>query len=356
MSKKILLTGGCGFVGSNLALLLKHKYPEYQITCLDNLRRRGSELSLTRLQAAGIGFVHGDIRKSSDFAELDKDYSFVIDASAEPSVQAGIQGGTDYVVETNFNGTIHCLNFCAECKADFLFLSTSRVYPINHLEKLNYHVENSRFVLDAVQPMAGVGLKGISESFPLDGYRSFYGSSKLASEYFIAEYRAFSGIRTVINRCGVIAGPHQMGKVDQGVVVLWMARHFWKKELNYIGFGGEGHQVRDVLHIADLFDLVDYQMHHMDLVDGQIWNAGGGLDVSFSLKELTDICEEISGNHIDIHKVAETRQADVPVYITDNTSLTTATSWKPQKNLQTLMTDVYNWIHENQSILKPILS
>ncbi len=281
---KILITGGAGFVGSALALSLKANYPSYEIYCLDNLRRKGSELNVARLGKAGITFVHGDIRSKEDFDTLPI-VDTVIEASAEPSVLAGINGGTpDYLINTNLFGTVNCLNYAVKCNAKFIFLSTSRVYPIKTIETLDFEEKETRFVLTDNQPVKGVSSKGIAEDFPLDGVRSLYGTTKLASELIIQEYNEFYKLPTVINRCGVLTGPWQMGKVDQGVMVLWIAKHFFEQKLSYIGYGGEGKQTRDILHVADLCRLVDWQIHNFEKVNGEILNAGGGVDVSVSLQ------------------------------------------------------------------------
>src|SRR5438477_348415 len=118
--------------------------------------------------------------------------------------------------------------------------------------------------------------RGISEEFPLSGARSLYGATKLASELFIEEYAYAYGLRAVVDRCGVLAGPWQMGKVDQGFVALWVARHLFEGRLSYIGFGGSGKQVRDVLHVDDLCDLVTRQIARLDDVGGEVFNVGGG--------------------------------------------------------------------------------
>lgn len=350
----ICITGIAGFVGSSLAILLKEHYPQYNVYGLDNLKRRGSELNLPRLKERGIQFFHGDIRNKEDFYELPA-ADCIIECSAEPSVLAGIGGSPDYLVHTNFNGTINCLDFAAKHKADFIFLSTSRIYPINQLDNINF-VENARrFDIAEAQAMPGISPKGIAENFPLEGHRSLYGASKLASELFINEYNQYSGIRTVINRCGVIAGAWQMGKIDQGVAVLWMAKHFWKQQLSYIGFGGTGKQVRDMLHIHDLYRLVDFEIHHMDVVNGQTFNAGGGAKNSVSLLELTEICARISGNEIAINKIAETRQADIKSYITDNSKIEAVTGWATQKTIENIFEDIFLWIKDNEKDLAPLL-
>lgn len=352
--KNILITGGAGFVGSAMALSLKAKYPDYDIYVLDNLKRRGSELNLPRLKAGGIRFIHGDIRNKEDFDGLPP-IDAILEASAEPSVLSGIDSTPDYLINTNLNGTINCLNFALKNKSDFIFLSTSRVYPIETIESANYTETDTRFELAETQNIPGLSAKGISEALPLENYRSLYGTTKLASEYFIREYNAFYGLRTVVNRCGVLTGPWQMGKVDQGVVVLWLAKHFWKQPLSYIGYGGTGKQVRDILHTDDLFRLVDWQLHHLDQVNGETFNVGGGREVSVSLLELTRFCEALTGNRISIASVPENRAADIRIYITDNSKVTAATGWKPEIGTEQILHDTFAWLQAHAAQLEPIL-
>lgn len=351
----ILITGGCGFVGSNMALMLKEKYPSYTIVTLDNLKRRGSELNLPKLKAAGIEFVHGDIRNREDL-EMNRKFDYIIDAAAEPSVMAGMGAELSYVINTNLSGTINTLELAARSGAKFIFLSTSRVYPIPHLENIKYTEGATRFHISPEQVLPGISAKGISEDFPLDKARSVYGTTKLASELLIEEFREFFDVNYVINRCGVIAGPHQMGKVDQGVITLWVARHYWQRDVAYFGYGGTGKQVRDALHIFDLFDLVDYEIHNFDVVNGRTMNAGGGLESSVSLQELTAICAEVTGNKVGASSVMENRKGDIPLYITDNTRITAQTGWAPKRNVKDIITDTFNWIHKNEQQLKPILN
>jgi CDP-paratose 2-epimerase len=355
MPKTILITGGAGFVGSNLAFLLKDKYPEWQVIALDNLKRRGSELNIPFLRSAGVEFIHGDIRNREDLC-IDQKMDFIIDAAAEPSILAGLDETPDYLIHTNLNGTIHLLNLAKKHQAGFLFLSTSRIYPIKQLEELSYREAESRFELEEAQPVAGCGKKGITETFPLLGARSFYGTTKLASELVIREYEAFYGLKAVVNRCGVIAGPRQMGKIDQGVVVLWMARHLWQKELSYIGYQGSGKQVRDVVHILDLFDLIDYELNHFNQVSGKIYNVGGGREVSFSLKELTGHCVAVTGNKTPLKRVLTNRIGDIPIYLTDHSLVTGETGWLPKRSLQVILTDIYEWLKKDEKQLKNIVA
>ena len=219
----------------------------------------------------------------------------------------------------------------------------------------NFEETETRFNISAHQNLRGVSEKGISENFSLEGYRSLYGATKLCSELLIQEYNKFYGLKTIINRCGVLTGAWQMGKVDQGVVVLWLARHFWQQDLGYFGYGGMGKQVRDILHIDDLFRLIDYQIHHIDNLNNEIFNVGGGLETSISLCELTARCRKITGNEILIKSVPENRQADIRIYVTDNSKISKATNWKPEIKVEEILADIYNWIKNNESSLQNIL-
>ncbi|HET6244981.1 MAG: NAD-dependent epimerase/dehydratase family protein [Bacteroidetes bacterium] len=353
--KTILITGGCGFVGSNLAINFKRDYPDTRIIAFDNLKRMGSELNISRLREIGVEFMHGDIRNKEDFNEIGE-ISTLIEAAAEPSVLSGINSTTDYVINTNLLGTINCLNFAVKHKANFIFLSTSRIYPVSSLNEILYENGETRFNILNNQNIPGVSKNGINEKFPINGFRSFYGTSKLSSEQFIQEYAEFYGLKSVINRCGVITGPWQMGKIDQGVVVLWLAKHYWKKELSYIGFGGEGKQLRDIIHVSDLYKLIKIQMNDIDKYNKEIYNVGGGENISVSLRELTSLCEEITGNNIKIKSIAENRIADIPLYITDNSKITSVSGWKPEISAKEILIDVFEWINANETNLKKILN
>ena len=351
---RVLVSGGAGFVGSNLALAWKRDRADDTVTALDNLRRRGSELALTRLKAGGVAFCHGDIRLASDLAGAGK-FDLLIECSAEPSVQAGYDGAPAYVVDTNLTGTINCLNEARKHGAAVIFLSTSRVYPIARLAALPLAPRGQRLTLAPDAGGPGWSAQGVAEDFPLDGARSLYGATKLASELIIEEYRAMYGLKVVIDRCGVIAGPWQMGKVDQGFVVLWAARHLYGGALAYIGYGGHGHQVRDVLHIDDLYDLVRIQAGDPPAFGAGVFNVGGGAAVSASLAELTELCRTATGRRIAIATEPATRAADIPFYVSDHRRITAAAGWRPQRDMTRIVGDVVDWLNANRAVLEPIL-
>jgi len=353
MSEIVVIPGGAGFVGSSLALGLKTAHPDWSIICLDNLRRRGSELNLPRLKQAGIQFVHGDVRSPADLDPSMLPATTIIDCSAEPSVLAGFSS-PQYVLQTNLLGTVNLLELSRQTGARFLFLSTSRVYPIAALKALKVQEAPDRFEIASHQEMPGVSPQGISEAFSLRGARSLYGTTKLASELLIEEYRDAYALQAIVNRCGVLTGPWQMGKVDQGVFVLWMAAHYFQKPLSYIGFGGTGKQVRDLLHIRDLLSLVDYQLAHFNQLDGEIFNVGGGINNSLSLLETTRLCQEMTGHTIAIAPVLAERPGDVPIFVTDCSRITAKTGWQPEFDPKTTLHDIYQWIQDHESILQSV--
>ena len=308
---RILITGGAGFVGCSLALSLRRGAPELRVCAFDNLRRRGSELALPRLAGESVEFVHGDVRCADDLTAAGH-FDLLLDCSAEPSVQAGYAESPAYVVQTNLTGTLNCLEAARRSGAGVIFLSTSRVYPIARLRALPLERQGERLEIPDGTSGTGWSAAGLSAEFPLSGFRSMYGATKLASELLIEEYRAMYGLHTVVNRCGVLSGPWQMGKVDQGFFVLWAARHLYGGRLAYSGFGAEGLQVRDVLHVEDLVELVRRQMADMARHSGALYNVGGGRQNSVSLAELTAMCRSRAGATIPIDADHATRDADVP--------------------------------------------
>src|SRR5471032_1638363 len=271
---RILITGGAGFVGSNLALAAKANFPDAEIICMDNLYRRGSELNVPRLEKAGVTFHRGDVREPNAFPP--GPFDFLIECSAEPSVLAGQDGSPDYLFQTNLVGAYHCLEKARQWKSRFIFLSTSRVYPIARLEAHPWREEATRFAWED-HGTTGITSRGVAETIDLNGARSLYGYTKLSAEQLIEEYRATYGLKSIINRCGVIAGSWQFGKVDQGVASLWVLSHHFGRPLSYIGYGGAGKQVRDFLHVDDLCDLLVEQIRNFDQWDGWLGNVAGGL-------------------------------------------------------------------------------
>lgn len=349
--ENVLITGGAGFVGSSIAVGLNRRYSSLDVICMDNLSRRGSEENVERLGDEGIDFVHGDIRNREDLEFRDMSISLMLDCSAEPSVLSGFSS-PDHMTRTNLVGSLNCFELARRHGSDLVFFSTSRVYPIGPLRQLNIREEETRFQLLDQQEISGASMRGVSEEFPIRGRRSLYGATKYSSEVILHEYSSSFGVNAIINRCGVIAGPWQMGKVDQGVFTYWLLSHYFENSLEYIGFEGTGKQVRDVVHIDDIVDLVQIQLENMESLSGDVFNIGGGVKNSLSLQEATQLCRKITGNKVPIEPVPEERPGDIPLYISDVSKVKEETGWKPSKNPEKVLKDTYSWISEREGFVR----
>jgi CDP-paratose 2-epimerase len=353
-SRTVLITGGAGFVGANVAVALAKAHPGWEISVLDNLSRRGSELNLPRLRNSGVAFRHGDVRVLDDLLSIGE-LDALVECSAEPSALAGVDGAPDYVIQSNLVGAYHCLELARRRGAQLVFLSTSRVYPFGAIEALSLRETDTRFEIQDAPPAAGASPAGISEDFPLAGARTLYGATKLAAELLIEEYRAAYGLRAVVNRCGTIAGPWQMGKVDQGVFTYWLLAHHFDRPLRYFGFGGRGKQVRDVLHVDDLVRLLDEQMTEPARWDGITVNVGGGRQCSLSLLEASELCAAITGRRIAVERSGESRPGDVPIYLSDCRLLEALTDWRPQAGPEQILADIHAWVCANEAAVRAAL-
>ena len=305
------------------------------------------------LVTGGAGFV--DVRQLADLLALDP-VAALVECSAGPSALAGSTGDTQYVVDSNLVGARNCLELARRDAAQVVFLSTSRVYPFGALDRAAYREGPTRFELLGEQELAGLSAEGVSERFPLEGPRTLYGATKLAAELLVTEYRSLFGIPTAIDRCGVIAGPWQMGKVDQGVFTYWALGHYFRRELRYIGYGGLGKQVRDLLHVDDLIDLIDEQLLRPEQWDGVIANAGGGPEFSLSLLETTELCRELTGNRIEVAGSDESRPGDVRIYVSDCARLHGLTDWRPQRGPRRVLEDIVSWIADNERAVGAVLA
>ena len=336
---KILITGGCGFVGSNIAIYLKKNYKNAQIYSLDNLVRKGSRLNKIRLKNHNIKNYNFNIEKFDKFKKLPK-FNLIIDCCAEPAIEAS-KRETNRVFNTNLIGTFNVLKKCLKEKTNIIFLSSSRVYSINKLRGITRS-------LKILKPLKIK--KKIDEKFSVESASSLYGFTKLASEKLIKEFFFETKLKYIINRFGVIAGPWQFGKQDQGFVSLWIAKHLLRKKLSYIGFGGYGHQVRDLLHVDDVCEIIHLQIQRLNKINNETFNIGGGPRNSISLKDLTKRCEVLTNNKIKIKKTPRTSIFDIPYYVTDNKKIHKFYNWSPSKSINDILKDVYFWLKNNKKI------
>jgi len=348
---RILITGICGFVGSTLAKALRSHSSSYQIFGIDNFSRAGSWVNQDPLRQMGIRVIHGDIRNASDVDNLPQ-ADWVIDAAANPSVLAGVDGKTSslQLVQNNLQGTIHLLEYCKRYHAGFVLLSTSRVYSIPGLSQIQ--VAESRGALHPVSNQSfphGISSAGVSETYSTDPPVSLYGSTKVASEHLALEYGATFGFPVWINRCGVMAGAGQFGHPGQGIFAFWIHSFREGRSLQYIGFGGKGYQVRDCLHPRDLVTLLEQQFTAPLVVDKpRVLNISGGVQNSMSLRQLSAWCADRFGANPVLETDAE-RLFDIPWMVLDAAKAESIWGWTPQTSIQEVLQEIAEFAEENKT-------
>ena len=336
---KILITGGCGFVGSNLALFLKRK--GFTVHTLDNLTRKGSKYNSNLLKKQKIKNYKINISNIKKIKSLPK-YDLILDCCAEAAVEIS-KNDFDKVINTNLIGTINILKKSKNDKSKIIFISSSRIYPLEEMKKV---VKNKN-----LKSKIKIS-KMFSEKDKIIGPKTIYGLTKLCSEMLIEEFSYAYKLKYLINRCGVISGPLQFGKQDQGFVSLWIWRHLNKKKLSYIGYGGYGNQIRDVLHIDDLSELILLQIKNINKINNKLFTVGGSKTSYTSLSQLTKLCQKITGNKIKMGKVSKTSSYDIPYYLSDNTHVSNTYRWKPKRNINQVVMDTFMWLKNNKSIIK----
>jgi CDP-paratose 2-epimerase len=339
---KILISGICGFAGSTIALRLRESFPGAEVSGFDNFIRPGSALNRPVLERQGIRVRHGDARNTPDVDGLPA-ADWVIDAAANPSVLAGVDGRTSsrQLLDHNLSGTVNLLEYCRAHRAGFILLSTSRVYSLKPLAQLPVKAVGKAF-----RPVAGrrlppgISARGVAENFSTDPPVSLYGATKLTSEILALEYGATFDFSVWINRCGVLAGAGQFGRPDQGIFSFWLNAWLRRRPLAYLGFGGRGFQVRDCLHPHDLVPLLWKQMRVGPAgKQPRIVNCGGGANSAMSLAQLSDWCAARFGPH-RVKADGRERPFDVPWLIMDPTLAGKTWDWRPETSLEQVLDEI----------------
>jgi CDP-paratose 2-epimerase len=353
---KVLVTGGCGFIGSSVAFHLHEK--GNRVMVMDNLVRRGSEANLVELQRRGISFTHGDVRNIEDLANLPTGIDLICDTSAQPSVVSGYSNPL-FDITNNGVGAIHILEYARRYKTPIIFWSSNRVYGADRLNALPRRQTDTRLewdpgAWDRIEKVERPGgfdpLHGISEEFSVDGgQRSIYGLSKLIADVACQEYAQAFDLPVIVNRFGVISGTGQFGSSDQGWVVWWAVAHWFGLPLKYLGWHGK--QVRDVLFVDDVLSLLDFQISQLPKFRGEVFNVGGGFQNSISLLEATRTMEEISGRSTSVTLEDTPRKGDIALYFTDNRKVRRLTAWNPKVGLKEGLSSIFEWIRANESEL-----
>ena len=347
---RILISGICGFAGSTIAKALLAAGSGHQVFGFDNFIRPGSETNREPLERLGIKVLTADLRHAGEMEALPA-ADFVIDAAANASVLAGVDGKTSsrQLVDHNLLGTVHLLEYCKTHRAGFILLSTSRVYSIAPLAALEVVVENDAFRPSPLAPRLFPGLSpaGLDESFATTAPISLYGATKLASEALALEYGETFGFPVFINRCGVLAGAGQFGRADQGIFAYWINAWLRKRPLKYLGFGGHGHQVRDCLHPRDLVPLLEKQFAAPPTAaTDRIANFSGGTASAMSLRQLSDWCAGRFGPHA-VTPDGTPRPFDLPWIVLDHTRATRRWDWRPATPTPAILEEIARHAEKN---------
>jgi CDP-paratose 2-epimerase len=338
---KILVSGVCGFAGSSITQGLLEQNSGIEIIGLDNFSRAGSHLNIEPLRQQGVKLIHADLRSPSDLESIPA-ADWIIDAAANPSVLAGVDGATSsrQLIEHNLYGTVNLLEFAKRHRAGFVLLSTSRVYSVRALSEIPVMANGDAFEPEENAELPpGASAHGIAENFSTEPPLSLYGSSKLASECIALEYGETFGFPVWINRCGVLAGAGQFGRSDQGIFSYWINAYLRRAPLKYIGFDGAGHQTRDCLHPRDLLPLLQKQFAAGNSPKPRIINFGGGIENGMSLAQLSKWCAARFGEYA-IESDPTPRPFDVPWLVMDSRLAGETWKWQPTISLGAILDEI----------------
>ncbi len=333
-NRSILITGGCGFVGTNLAIYLQKELKNFSIFSADNLNKDYSKFNLNILRKIKIKNYKIDI-SSDKFLKIKKKFDFIIDCSADPAVENS-RKNTRSVFNNNLKTTFNILEKTKKDKSKIIFISSSRIYPIIESKKKFRNKNNSFF----------------DEQTKTDGIKSLYGFTKFASELLIKEYSYIFNIKYIINRSGIITGPLQFGKVEQGVISLWLWRHLNNLKLDYIGFGGKGHQIRDILYVDDFSLLIKKQILAFSKINNQLFCIGGGKKNSITLKQLTTKCQKITKNLPYIGSIPKSSMYDIPIFVSSNKKIKKFYNWSPKTDINQILKLNLKWLEDNYKKIK----
>ncbi|MGZ4316387.1 MAG: GDP-mannose 4,6-dehydratase [Gaiellaceae bacterium] len=333
-----LVLGGAGFIGANLASrLLEQGEP---VVVLDDLSRRGADLNIAWLREhhPTLRFVRADIRR--DLSIMD-DLVAEADAVYHLAAQVAVTSSVDDPrrdFEINLLGTLNVLEAIrrTEHRPVLIYSSTNKVY--GQMESLPIDVQETRYTY------AG-GRVGVSEEQPLD-FHSPYACSKGGADQYVRDYARVYGMPTVVLRQSCIYGPRQFGIEDQG----WLAWFAISAMLGRpVTIYGTGKQVRDVLHVSDLIDLIEKAVAEIDIAKGQVYNVGGGPAYSLSLLEALELLEQYLGAPIP-HSFAPTRPGDQRIYVSDITKASEELKWRPRIAPATGVEELVSWVTASREL------
>ncbi|MCA1412629.1 SDR family NAD(P)-dependent oxidoreductase [Bradyrhizobium sp. NBAIM20] len=334
-NRPVLVTGGCGFIGCNLADRLAERGD--RVLVLDNLARAGVRENAQWLKSRHgdrVAITVADIRDPIPVIDAVREARAVLHLAAQVAVTDSVSDpSADF--EINARGTLNVLEAVRlhNASAPVIFASTNKVYG-RLIEDSEIALAGRRYT-----PVNDLLAGGISENAPLDFY-SPYGCSKGTADQYVHDYARVFGLQTVVVRMSCIYGPRQFGTEDQG----WIA-HFLLSAIsgNPLTIYGDGKQVRDALHVSDAVSAWLAALDHIALARGRVFNLGGGPGNAVSLLELIDRITELTGRKVS-YRFADWRPGDQPWYVTDTRALATALGWTPQMPLADGLRSLHTWL------------
>jgi len=338
--KTILITGGCGFIGTNAADFYLKK--GYKVIAFDNLSRVGAKQNLTWLkkQKGKFVFVKGDIRNDKKLLETFKRYGpdLVLHLAAQVTMVTSVTNPREDF-EINALGTFNVLEAMrkTKCKAPALYSSTNKV--MGELLSIPVVEKKERYEYK--------NIKGVNEGFPLD-FHGPYGCSKGCGDQYFLDYARIYGLNTVVFRQSGIYGPHQFGIEEQGWLAWFCNALLFNKPVTIFG---NGKQVRDVLYVDDLIRAYDSALKNIKKTRGKAYTIGGGPRFSLSIWELFDILEKLSEKKFN-HSFGPWRPGDQKVYVSDVSRAKKDFGWSPKISPKEGLKRLYNWIAQNKNLIK----
>ena len=340
MPKIILITGGCGFIGTNAANYYLKK--GYKVISLDNLSRAGSQQNLAWLKKTGRNFVFvkADIRNNKKILEIFKKHkpNLILHLAAQTTMVTSVTNPREDF-EINAIGTFNVLEAMrlGSPKASLIYSSTNKV--MGALTDIPVREKEKRYVFKSI--------KAVSEKFPLD-FHGPYGCSKGCGDQYTIDYARIFGLNTVVFRQSGIYGPHQFGIEEQGWLAWFCNALLFNKPVTIFG---NGKQVRDVLYVDDLIRAYDSVLKNIKKTRGKAYTIGGGQKFSLSIWELFDILEKLSGKKFN-YSFDTWRPGDQKIYISDLTSAKKDFGWSPKISPKEGLKRLYNWIAQNKNLIK----
>jgi CDP-paratose 2-epimerase len=338
--RPVLITGGAGFIGTNMAdRLLRAGQP---VLVFDNLSRNGSDENLRwlrRTHPRNLDVIVGDVRDEQAVRVAVRRACRVFHFAAQVAVTTSlVDPRTDF--EVNAGGTLNVLEAIRQAPArpPLLFTSTNKVYGT--LREIPLAQVDERYEPEEPARRA----RGLGEDQPLD-FHSPYGCSKGTADQYVLDYARVFGLSAVVFRMSCIYGPHQRGNEDQG----WVA-HFLLQALagRPITIFGDGHQVRDLLYVGDLMNAMLAAQTNIDKLSGHAFNMGGGVDNAISLRELVDIMTRLMGS-APILCWEDWRAADQRYYVSDIAQFAGATGWRPEVGVAEGVGLLLDWCRARRS-------